>query len=95
MQTVCSPTVSQLVSNTALAPHNQLTSGPPCSRFGFQPPTPGKRVPFEGWGYEQDADTLFPNFENGTAIEVENRVTSSTANPPFATPAKNGAPTVP
>jgi hypothetical protein len=26
---------------------------------------------FEGWGYEKDGDTLFPNFDNGTAIEVK------------------------
>ncbi|HWY71930.1 MAG TPA: hypothetical protein VNX88_24905 [Terriglobales bacterium] len=26
---------------------------------------------FEGWGYEKDGDTLFPNFDNGTAVEVK------------------------
>lgn len=28
-------------------------------------------APFEGWGYENDGDTLYPNFDNGTAIEVK------------------------
>jgi hypothetical protein len=35
---------------------------------------PGCRVlvaPFEGRGYEKDGDTLFPNFDNETAIEVK------------------------